>query len=409
MMGLPFRIALRYLFSWRQIGFVSVISMISIVGVTIGVTALIVILSVFNGFNGLVTSILVSFDPHLRVESPKRATVGDYRALVSFIEREPDVVGFSPFVSGKALVVARNSNRVINVKGIEDSTIVRVSGLREKIVLGGLDLHGDDANGIVLGLTLADRLGSVVGDTVSIVSPAGSEAALMSLGQPVIRRYRVVGIYESNNKDYDGYYAYVGLEAAQKLFAVDSMINGIELRLSSLERASSVKQRIVERFGGRFRVFTWYDLHRELYSVMQIERWMAYIILSLIVGVASFHLLGGLTMSVIEKTRDIGILKSFGATRRMIVRIFLLQGVLVGVIGSTFGLILGLLLVLLQDKFHLFPLDPTVYIIPAIPVAVHVSDCILVPMTAIFLCSVAAIYPARRAGSLLPAEAVRWE
>jgi lipoprotein-releasing system permease protein len=142
---------------------------------------------------------------------------------------------------------------------------------------------------------------------------------------------------------------------------------------------------------------------------MKIERWMAYIILCLIIGVASFNLLGSLTMSVVEKMRDIGILKSMGATNKSIIKIFMFEGVLVGVLGSVLGLLLGLAVVWMQDHYHLFPLDPTVYIIPAIPVEVHIVDLIIVSITALGLCSLAALYPARRAASFIPVEAIRWE
>lgn len=402
-------IAVRYLISKRQVGLVTVISIISVVGVMIGVAALIVVLSVFNGFGGLVTSILVNFDPHLRIESPKQTDLGAYQPIATYADQQGEVAGLAPFAMGKAVVVSHNLNRVVNIKGIDASRIASVSGLKEKIVLGRLDLGGRRGDGIVLGLTLADRLGAVVGDTLAVVSLAGSEMSLLQLGQPLIRRFHVVGIYESDNKEYDSYYAFVGLEAAQALFSMGKNISGVELRLKSLDESDHFKELLMRKFGERYRVLTWYDLHRDLYSVMKIERWMAYIILCLIIGVASFNLLGSLTMSVIEKTRDIGILKSMGATSKSIVRIFMFEGIFIGVVGSFLGLGLGLLLVYLQARFHLFPLDPTVYIIPAIPVEVHPTDVLVVIATAIGLCSLAALYPAKRAASLIPVEAIRWE
>jgi lipoprotein-releasing system permease protein len=402
-------IATRYLISKRQLGLVTLISIISVVGVTIGVAALVIVLSVFNGFSGLVTSILVNFDPHIRVEYPRQVDAEAYEPLVNFARTQGELQGISSFAVGKAVVVSRNLNRVINVKGIEVEKIASVSGLKDKMVLGSLDLAGPKKGGIVLGMTLADRLGAVVGDTVSVVSLAGSEVALLQLGQPLIRRFHVVGIYESNNKDYDSYYAYVNLDAAQSLFGMGRKINGMELRLHSIDQSETFKRNLLGKFGDEFRILTWYDLHRDLYSVMKIERWMAYIILCLIIGVASFNLLGSLTMSVVEKTRDIGILKAMGATNQSIIKIFMFEGVLVGVLGSLLGLVLGLIVVWMQDHYHLFPLDPTVYIIPAIPVEVHILDLVVVAVTALALCSLAALYPARRAASFVPVEAIRWE
>ena len=408
-MKLEQAIALRYLKSKRKVGFVTVISFISIVGVTIGVAALVIVLSVFNGFNGLVTSILTEFDPHLRVERLSPGDQADYDRLSFFLSSDSDVQGFAPFVSGKALIVSRNMNRVINVKGLDETLVDKVSGLRDKLVLGELDFQARNGSGMVIGLTLADRLGVVVGDTLSVVSPAGSEFALLQIGQPLIRRFVVSGIYESNNKEYDAYYAYVGLDAGRALFSLGNQVQGVEIRLSDIDVTSQFEERMRTNFGSDYRILTWYDLHRELYSVMQIERWMAYVILCMIVGVASFNLLGSLTMSVIEKTRDIGILKTMGATREMIQKIFMNQGLFVGILGSLFGVLLGVLVVYLQQEFHLVPLDPTVYIIPAIPVELHIMDLILVSLTGIGLCSVAAYYPARRAAALVPVEAIRWE
>lgn len=402
-------IALRYLRSRRQIGMVTLISIISIVGVTVGVAALIVVLSVFNGFSGLVTSILINFDPHLRVEAVTQSTFTAYQDLVAFASSRDEVGGVAPFVSGKAVVVSRNLNRVINIKGIESNKIASVSGVQESIVLGSMNFDEGGGNGIVLGMTLADRLGAVVGDTIAVVSLAGSETLLLQLGQPLIRRFHVAGIFESSNREYDSYYAFVGLKPAQALFGMEERVNGVELRLRSLDDADSFKSSLERKFGSAFRVLTWYDLHRDLYAVMKMERWMAFLILCLIIGVASFNLLGSLTMAVIEKRREIGILKSMGATNRSIVQIFLFEGVFVGLIGALAGLVLGLGLVILQDQYHLFPLDPTVYIIPAIPVEVHAVDLLVTIVTAIGLCSLAALYPARRAAQLDPVEAIRWE
>jgi lipoprotein-releasing system permease protein len=402
-------IAFRYLLSKKSMKFVSIISAISVTGVTIGVAALIVVLSVFNGFGSLVSSILINFDPHLRLESITPMDSTCYQPVLDDLSRQPEVKGYSPFVGGKALIVSRNINRVVNIRGLEAKSIPLVSGLSDKIVLGSIDLKEDRKNGIVLGLILADRLGVVIGDTISVVSPSGAELATMQLGLPLIRRFRIVGIYESNNKEYDGYFAFTNLLDAQSLFSQTGKIDGIDLRFDHVDKAESFRNELQKKYGTAFRYLTWYDLHRELYTVMQIERWCAYIVLCLIIAVASFNLLSSLTMTVIEKRRDIGILKSMGATSESIRKIFGLQGFYVGIVGTLVGSVLGLLIVYLQERYHLVTLDTTIYIIPAMPVEVHVVDIVVVALAALVLCSLASRLPAKRAAALDPVKAIRWE
>ncbi len=402
-------IARRYLLSRRQLGFVNVLSWISITGVTVGVAALVVVLSVFNGFSGLVKEILISFDPHIRIEREAAADTSAYDAVFAAIAAQKEVQASAAFVSGKALVVARNVNRVITIVGMEPDRIGEVSGIAKKMVLGSLDLNEPGIPGIVVGMVLADRLGVVVGDTISVISPAGAEAATLHMGVPVIRRFRLVGMYESNNKDYDSFYAVTSLSGGQSLFSTAGTIDGIDIRLHDYTDASRVSARLRDAIGSGYRVLTWYDLHRELYTVMQLERWGAYVILCLIIAVASFNLLGSLTMTVIEKRRDIGILKAMGASDESIRRMFRWQGLSVGLAGTILGNIVGLGVVELQHRYHVFPLDPTVYIIPAIPVEVHVLDLLVISAAATLLCAVAARFPATRASSLNPVEAIRWE
>ena len=402
-------IAFRYLLSKKNLKFVSIISAISVTGVTIGVAALVVVLSVFNGFGSLVSSILINFDPHLRIESIVPMDSVNSVPMLEYISRQSHVKACSPFVGGKALIVSKNVNRVVNIRGLETSKIPLVSGLSDKLVLGSIDLDRKQRGGIVLGLVLADRLGVVIGDTISIVSPSGAELAAMQLALPVIRRFQVVGIYESNNKDYDGYYAFTNLTGAQSLFDRAGRIDGIDIRFDQIDNADRVRNELQNKYGPTFRYLTWYDLHRELFTVMQIERWCAYIVLCLIIAVASFNLLGSLTMTVIEKRRDIGILKSMGASNESLKKIFGLQGLFVGIVGTIAGSVNGLLIVYLQQRYHLVALDTTIYIIPAMPVEVHILDIVVIAVAAIGLCSLASRLPAKRAASLDPVKAIRWE
>jgi lipoprotein-releasing system permease protein len=390
--------------------FINIIMLVSVVGITVGVAALIIVLSVFNGFNSVVTNVLVGFDPHIRIEAGSGRKIADADSVLLLVQGHPDVAAAAPYIAGKALLVTQRINKVVMVKGVVDSTIDGVSGVKQRTILGRFRFADTREQGsIVLGLTLADRLGTMVGSQLAILSPVGVDAMMVQLTEPIVQPCTVVGIYDSNNKDYDAHYAFVSLQTAQRLFQLDDAVHGVDVRLTSIDRAESVKAALQERLGGGYRVSSWYDLHKDLYSVMQIERWTAYIILCLIVGVATFNVLGSLTMGVIEKRRDIGILKTLGATRRSILRIFMVEGVLVGTVGTVLGSLLGLLVCYIQIRFQVFPLDPTVYIIPAIPVEVRWMDFLVVSGASMLLSILASLYPASRAARLTPVQAIRWE
>ena len=401
-------IARRYLISKGKIRFINVIGLISIVGITVGVAALLIALSVFNGFSDVVTSVLVGFDPHLRIEKRGSLTLDELSSVEKVLRGNPKVKAFSPFVSGKAMLVARSFNRVVFLRGVEERRIREVSGLNDKLVLGRVSFH-DSANGIVIGLTLADRLGSVVGDEMAVISPYGLQSTLSGTIIPQTMKFRITGIYESNNKDYDANYAYIDISDAQRLFNLQGKYHGIEVRLSDFSESEEVKNELEPQLPPGFSTATWYDLHRNLYSVMQIERWSAYILLCLIIIVATFNMLGSLTMGVIEKRREVGVLKSMGMNSRSIVHIFQFEGMLIGFAGTVLGIGIGLIVLFLQIQYQLFPLDTTIYIIPAIPVKIQWTDFIAVAGASLGLSFLASYYPARRAAATLPAESLRWE
>jgi lipoprotein-releasing system permease protein len=403
-------IARRYLRSKRQLRFINIIMLVSVVGITVGVAALIIVLAVFNGFNSVVTNVLVGFDPHVRIEAARGKALAVPDSLLAVVAAEPGVAAAAPFIASKALLITSRLNRVVLVKGVVDSTIDRVSGVKRSIVLGNFRFNDTpELGGIVLGLALADRLGVIVGSELTVVSPVGADAMMTQFSQPLMRKCVVTGIYDSNNKDYDAHYAFISLESARQLFQLGEAYTGIEVRLHALDDADRVQRSLLTRLGSGVQVATWYDLHRDLYSVMKIERWTAYIILCLIVGVASFNVLGSLTMGVIEKRRDIGVLKALGATRNSITRIFMFEGILVGTIGTVAGVLIGVTVCWLQITYRLFPLDPSVYIIPAIPVELRWIDFVAVVGASMALSALASLSPARRAARLLPVEAIRWE
>lgn len=409
-MGFEFFIARRYLLSKRGMQFISVINLISIIGITVGVAALLIVLSVFNGFSGVVTKILITFDPHIRIEKHDGMGDDEYRLIENLLTPDGRVRGFSPFVTGKVMIVTRSSGKVVYMKGVDEQKIGDASGIKEKIVFGSLILQDSGYVGsIVMGLTLSDRLGAAVGDEVAIVSPYVMNAALTPLVHVAPTKFKIVGIFESNNREYDANYVYVSVASAQRLLNNENRFSGVEIRLSDIELVDEIQATLAQQLSHDFQISSWYDLHKDLYSVMKIERWAAYIILCLIIVVAAFNVLGSLTMSVIEKQRDIGVLQSMGTTSKSVIRIFLYEGIFVGMIGTILGMGLGLILLFLQIEYHLFPLDTSVYIIPAIPVEIQPLDFVAVSLASLMVSALAAYYPARRAAKIVLAEAIRWE
>ena len=410
MFGVEYHIARRYLTARRNLRFINVIGYVSIIGITTGVAALLIALSVFNGFTNVVTSVLIGFDPHVRIE--KRGNIGpaEYDSLAAILRAAPGVTAFSPFVSGKAMLSARSANKVVFIRGVDPARAGDVTGLKKSVVLGSLTL-GDTTQtpGVVVGLALADRMGIITNSEIVIYSPAGIQASLSGFSAPQGSRHVVTGIFQSDNKDYDAGYAYLSLRDAQALFGLGDKVHGVDLRCTDFRDADRVKEYLGARLPAVYTISTWYDLHRSLYTVMTVERWSWYLFLSLIVVVATFNMLGSLSMGVMEKRRDIAVLRSMGMSARSIIRVFMVEGMIIGILGTLLGVAIGLVVLYLQVHFQLFRLDTTIYIIPAIPVEIRWTDFLSISAVSLGLSFCAAYYPARRAASTLPAAALRWE
>lgn len=390
-------------------GFITVISGISILGIKLGVAALITVLSVFNGFNGLVKSLLVGFDPHIRVTAVSGGTI-DPAEVLARLQNVPGVVAAAPFVSGRSAILHEEGLRVIQVRGMRKADINGAIGLGNRIVSGTFeDASPRYAHPIVLGSLLSYALGTTIGDSIALLSQEGLEETLTEMAAPTLIQCVVTGIFESSNKEYDTYYAYTDLETARQLFALPAGAMGVEARLQDLESAPEAATLLRQQLGPQFRVETWQDLHADLFAVMELERWAAFVILLLIVIVAVFNVLGSLTMTVTKKRRDIGILKTMGASDRGVMRIFMSEGGLIGAIGTAAGAIYGIGICVLQQQYGLFKLDNAIYIVSALPLELRLSDIVIVCITALILALCASLYPARRAAGLLPADAVRWE
>ena len=404
-------IAKRYLLSKHKINFITIISLISITGITLGVAALIVVLSVFNGFGSLVTSFLMNFDPHLRVEYKIDTKQKDFGDFVNIIKQTPDIKSFAPFVSGKVLVVSNQITQVINLKGIDTAATENVYNIKENIIYGNDDFAIDDnQSGVIIGLRLADQLRTLVGDTITVISPEGIERAIAQFGVPNSAKFIVKGIFSSQNNEYDESLIFVPLEDAQYLLGYDDEIQGYDIKLNNSDNSFKSKEFLESQLDKKtFEISTWYDFHKELYSVMQIERWVAYILLSLIIAVASFNILGSLSMSVIEKKRDIGILRSMGSKEKSILKIFMYEGLMIGIIGTFLGVSIGYFICILQLQYNIYPLDPTQYKIDSLPLEIRISDFFYIAGVSLLLSLIASYIPAKRAAKVDALQAIKWE
>ncbi|HVO75829.1 MAG TPA: ABC transporter permease [Ignavibacteriaceae bacterium] len=410
-MNLESFISRRYLVSKHKVNFITIISLISILGITIGVAALIVVLSVFNGFGSLVTSYLINFDPHIRVEIISFEASQKPGLLLNRIREIKEVKDFAPFVSGKVLAYRGGLTEVINLKGIPANEGESIYGIQSSIAYGKyFSAKQGELPEIVIGIRLADKLEAIIRDTITLISPVGIERAITQLSMPNMQKFILRGIYNSNNNEYDANYIFTKLTYAQKLLGYNSRIQGYDIRLENINESFKVKEQLQKKLNGRdYSVNTWYDFHKDLYSVMQIERWSAYIILSLIIAVASFNIMGSLSMSVIEKKRDIGVLRAMGTNQKSIVKIFMFEGLLIGIIGTIAGALLGYFVCFLQLKYNIYPLDPTQYKINSLPLEIRVSDFFFISGASMLLSFLASLYPAKRAAKVNAIEAIKWE
>ncbi len=405
-------IAKRYLFSKHKLNFITILSFLSIGGITIGVAALIIVLSVFNGFGNLVKNYLINFDPHLRVEiiSPD-VTLNDYIKLESLVKKIPSLKAYSPFVSSKVLAYRNGKTQVVVLKGIKTESNKNFYGIEKSLLYGNYDFKSyGSLPKIMLGLPLANNLEVIVGDTVTIVSPSGIEKVITQFASPKQSKFIISGIYYSYNNKYDESFMFSDITIAQDLLGYKTDIQGYDILLNDIDQSDKAKEYLSKHLNpDLFSVNTWFDFHKDLYTVMKIERWAAFLILLLIIAVASFNVLGSLSMSVVEKNRDIGVLKTIGAKNSSIKKIFIRQGLLIGIIGTVLGMLIAYLVCYLQINYNIYPLDPTRFKINSLPVKIQVSDFIYVGLASLFLSTIASIFPSKRASQTDPIDAIKWE
>jgi lipoprotein-releasing system permease protein len=402
-------VAKRYLISKHKVNFITIITLISVIGITIGVAALIVVLSVFNGFGSLVTSYLMNFDPQLRIEliSSKSNNIDVETALKS----QKEILNYAPYVSGKVLAYNQGLTKVVTLKGIDKKNSTDIYDINSSILFGdfNLDKKGNIPR-VVIGLRLADHLQSLIGDTITVISPTGIEESITMFTMPQSQKFIIAGIYNSNNNEYDESFIFASLENCRKLLGYTNSFQGYDIKLKNIDESYPVKERLqTELDGNLYSINTWYDFHKDLYSVMQIERWTAYLILSLIIAVATFNILGSLSMTAIEKKRDIGVLRSMGSSENSILKIFMFEGLLIGFVGTLVGIFIGYLVCYLQINYNIYPLDPTQYKIDSLPLQMRLSDFFFISGASMLLSFLASLYPAKRAAKANPVNAIKWE
>jgi lipoprotein-releasing system permease protein len=404
-------IALRYLFSKKGISLVSTLTFISIGGVTIGTALLIVVLSVFNGFHDLIQGLLLSSDPDIRIERTVSSGF-PYNVVESDVLQEHDDITYlNPYVKGKAILsTASGDQNVVDVLGIFPDRYFPNFERDDFLLDGFFDVsQRDGISGILLNQPLMTSTDLYIGSRLTLMSAKGIVKGLTQFSGPRTITYNVNGMYRTSHLN-SAPQVIMNIRTAERLFYMPGQISGIDLRLTSHEVAENVAADIRAVLGDDFSVQTWYDLQKPLYDVMKLEKWASYVILMIIVLVAVLNIIGSLTMIVIQKNRDIGLLMAIGLTPDRVKKIFQLQGLFIGVIGSGLGGALGLLLSWLQKTFGLVKLSGTgAFIIDAYPVMIMWTDVSIVIGGSLALCLIASRWPSRRATAIDPAAALKYE
>lgn len=449
-------VATRYLKAKRRQAFIGVITAISILGVAAGVASLIVALAINNGFRQDLQERLVGASSHVTLMRVQSDGIKDWPALLDRLNKQPHVVAAAPAIYEQVLISQGPRARGAVLKGVIPTYERRVSDLLSTVKIGSAkDLEESPAAGaeslndsrvagsteakdlhrkeraetpqgsqsadsleavktrvsamppIVLGKDMADELGATVGTVVLVTSPQGE---LTPFGMvPKYNRFRVVGIFSSGFFDYDNSWAFTRLADAQRLFGLGDLISVIQFKVDDIYQADSVAKELEQAAGQGFMATSWTEQNKALFRALRLERLVTFITIGLIVFVAALNILISLTMMVMEKTKDIAVLRSMGTRKSQIRRLFIMQGVLIGIIGTTIGLVVGFALSWAGARYHLISLAPEVYSIDYVPFAPRLVDGVLVALVAIGISFIATMYPSWSAARILPAEALRYE
>lgn len=412
-MSLPYELflALRYLKSKRKQTFVSMITLISVGGVALGVMALIIVLSVMSGFENDLRNKILGTNAHIFVLKLGGKGLESPEQVLAQIKGVKNVVEASPFTMNQVMITSEDNVTGVVLRGIDPKNEGRVTDLTRNLKEGGLSgltSGGALGSGIILGRELARHLGISLGDPVNVVSPLGGIATPLGF-MPKVKRFQVVGIFEVGMYEYDSSLAYISIPAAQDFFKMRSAVSGIEVKIDNIYQAKEVAARIQKQLGYAYWTRDWMEMNRNLFSALKLERIAMFIILVLIVLVAAFNIISTLTMMVIEKGREIGILKSMGATARSIMAVFMLQGMVIGLVGTVLGCLLGYGACWALDTYKFIKLPGDVYYIDSLPVLMKGIDFLIVSLSALAISFLATLYPSRQAAKLDPVVAIRYE
>ncbi len=404
------RVALRYLTARRKQAFISLISGVAVLGVAVGVMALLIALGLMTGLQSEIRARILGATAHISIFKVRSEPFGDYRSVVDKVRRIPGVAGAAPAVHGQVLLTSPNGTAVARLKGIvssEERTVTDVVGKAGAAAVRRLEHPPEGPTPVLLGSVLARTLGVDVGDVVRVTSPRGRLSPLGML--PRVTPLRVVGTVKTGLFEFDSQFGYMPLAAAERLFDESQTATFVEVRLDDMFAVKTVAKEIVEALGAGYLTTDWIEMNGSLFSALWIEKMAIGITIGLIVAVAALNIVATLVLMVMEKHKDIAILVSMGASRASVMRLFMLQGTIIGAVGTAVGGLLGWGACRVLDRYQLIRIPEDVYQIAWVPFRLLPGDAAVVLAGALVVCFLATLYPARGAARLDPAEALRYD
>lgn len=398
------KVALGHIRSRRHHAFISLITVISILGVAIGVAALVTVIAVMTGFSTYMQDRILGTTSHILIQGSERG-IKDANKILDVVLGKDDVAAASPFIAGQALIKIEGDITGVAVRGIDPAREGNVTDLPGKMVIGSIDRL--DEGDIVIGIEMMRIHGLKPGDTLTLISSSETSSPFGMV--PRMRQFRIKGVFDTGMYQYDTGLILMTLKSAQSFFGMGDRVTGVEVKVGDIYQAGRIAASLRGELGPGYRVRDWREMNRNLFSALKLEKMTMFVILVLIIIVAAFNIVGTLILTVMEKGKDIAILKAMGATRGAIGRIFMLEGLIIGLSGTFFGLLLGLALSWALANYHLVELPSSVYYVTTIPVRVKFLDVAAISVSAVAVSFLATLYPSRRASSLDPVEVLRYE